>query len=111
MFCLKMCLKRHARPRDTAFEADCVTQDAFNAGDVRDPGRSATDGVTIGINTDSGVTAEVAPAQCLIEQNARCCVYRRDDPRRNQGDIDSNVPEGSHQGTRSDIASAPAAYV
>jgi hypothetical protein len=74
-------LKRHGGPRGAEFKRDCIAQNSLYAGDMGWRIPSIRDGVSIGIDANRRITAELPPAQRLIEEYPGGCVDRRSYPR------------------------------
>lgn len=103
---LKPRLQRHAQARTAALKPSGVGQNAFDTGDVRERIPPTRDVVAVGIDADSGVTMETAPAQRFVEENASGSVDRSVDARGDHLDGDAGVTKRFDQGTSSDITAA-----
>src|SRR5215471_6310586 len=75
-------LKGHAEPCGSALKRDGVSENSLDARDVGWRLASASDGVSIGVNTNRCISAEPPPAQCFIKKYTRGRINRRSDIRR-----------------------------
>src|SRR5262249_865775 len=101
-------LKGHAHPRDTALKRDGVSENSLDARDVRCRLAPAGDGVSIGVNANSRISAEPLPAQCFIKEYTSGCIDRRNDTRGDHSHTRSEVAKTVNQGASSDVTSAAA---
>src|SRR6516165_5221465 len=104
-------LKQHASSRGAGFKRDGIAQNPLDARDVGWRIWSTRNGVSVGVDADRRIAAEVPPAQRFIEDYPGCRVDRRSYARRNYGDIRSEPAKRFHQRPSADVASAAAADV
>jgi len=69
------------------------------------------DAVAVGIDADSRVARESAPAQGFVEEDASGRVDRRMDARRDHVNADTGVENGIDESASSDIAAAAPTHI